>query len=52
LPPDDIKKKYQIMLAPKEILDDIDKKANDLTTKKLEFEAKLKVQQEEFKGTI
>lgn len=52
LQPNEIKERYFVMMAPKSILDDVDKKKKELDIKKNEFEQQLTMQQQEFKTTI
>lgn len=52
LPADDLKKRYLIMITPHAILDEIEKKKNEILLKKKDLEEQIVVNQEEFKNTI
>ncbi len=50
--PEDIKKRYLVMITPKSILDEVEKKKKENEARKIEFEEQLTAQQEEFKNNI
>lgn len=52
MPQEDLKKKYQMLMGPKEILDDTCKRKEELASKNMEFSDNLRIQQEEFKLTL
>lgn len=50
--PDDLRKRFTVMVKPRSILDEVEKKKKELDNKKSELEEQLTSQQEEFKNNI